>query len=90
MKATVKQFDEARGFGWLLPDDSSEAVFIHAAQLRESAPRLFALRAGQRVDFEVRSSSRKPGMTEAHSVRVIGALGDASPRLGPVRFGETP
>jgi 6-phosphogluconolactonase (cycloisomerase 2 family) len=32
----------------LLPDDSNEAVFIHAAQLRESAPRLFALRAGQR------------------------------------------
>jgi CspA family cold shock protein len=90
MQATVKSFDDGRGFGWLTPDGGGEAIFIHATQLRESSPRLFALRAGQRVEFQLRNSRRKPGATEAYGVRVISGAPDASPRVRPVRFGEAP
>jgi CspA family cold shock protein len=90
MQATVKSFDDGRGFGWLTPDGGGEAIFIHATQLRESSPRLFALRAGQRVEFKLRNSSHKPGMIEAHRIRLIATslpVDQSGPRVQPVRFG---
>ncbi|MDT5222151.1 MAG: hypothetical protein QOF15_4256 [Mycobacterium sp.] len=63
MRATGKvvRFDEARGYGFIAPDDSGEDVFLHANDLemekRQAKP-------GARVSFEVEEGNRGKFATE--------------------------
>jgi cold shock CspA family protein len=57
----VVRFDEARGYGFIAPDNSSEDVFLHANDLemekRQAKP-------GARVSFEVEEGNRGKFATE--------------------------
>jgi CspA family cold shock protein len=70
--ATVKFWSEARGFGFLVPEDGGPEVFVHVSNLED--PDLEALARGARVEFEEGLSART-GKSEAIRVRVL----DASP-----------
>lgn len=54
----VKFFNEEKGFGFIVPDDGTEDVFVHATALASSLPNLMS---DQRVSFEVISSTSKKG-----------------------------
>ena len=48
---TVKWFNDAKGFGFIKPDDGSDDVFAHFSAIQMDGFR--SLKEGQRVAFEV-------------------------------------
>ncbi len=55
---TVKWFNESKGFGFIVPDDSSEDVFVHHSNIDSSGYR--TLKEGQKVDFETGQGRKGP------------------------------
>ncbi len=48
---TVKWFNPAKGFGFIMPDDGSKDVFVHISAVERSG--LGSLREGQKVSFDL-------------------------------------
>jgi CspA family cold shock protein len=48
---TVKWFNDAKGFGFIAPEDGSADVFVHFSAIAAKGFR--SLQEGQRVSFEV-------------------------------------
>jgi CspA family cold shock protein len=48
---TVKWFNDAKGFGFIAPEDGSADVFVHYSAITAKGFR--SLQEGQRVSFEV-------------------------------------
>jgi cold shock protein len=46
----IRWFNDARGFGFIMPDDGVEDVFAHISAIQGS---LKSLREGQKVSFEL-------------------------------------
>ena len=59
-------FDEARGFGFIRPDESGSDVFVHSRDITNAD----MLRAEQKVSFEIVMDDRR-GKPRADRVRVI-------------------
>ena len=53
---TVKWFDEAKGFGFITPDDGSADVFVHFSAIVGEGFKTLA--EGQAVSFEVRKGPK--------------------------------
>jgi CspA family cold shock protein len=58
IKGTVKFFNNAKGFGFITPDDGSKDVFVPAATITQSGTA--RLKAGQRVSFETEADTKGP------------------------------
>jgi CspA family cold shock protein len=54
----VKWFNEAKGFGFIQPDDGSRDVFVHFSAIQTSGFR--KLDEGQKVSFEVVDGQKGP------------------------------
>jgi CspA family cold shock protein len=54
MRASVKFFNQDRGFGFAKPDDAQSDVFVHASQIRDGSE----LVQGDRIEFEMGTSPR--------------------------------
>lgn len=65
---TVKWFNNAKGFGFILPDNGGEDLFAHYSSIDMDGYR--TLKAGQPVDFEIEKSDK--GL-HAKQIRVSGA-----------------
>jgi len=48
---TVKWFNDAKGFGFITPDDGSEDLFAHFSAINMDGYR--ALKQDQKVEFEI-------------------------------------
>ncbi|MEO7916004.1 MAG: cold-shock protein [Dokdonella sp.] len=48
---TVKWFNDAKGFGFIAPEDGSEDVFVHFSAITATGFR--TLQEGQKVSFDV-------------------------------------
>ncbi|HPF72946.1 MAG: cold-shock protein [Rhodanobacteraceae bacterium] len=48
---TVKWFNDAKGFGFIAPEDGSDDVFVHFSAINSQGFR--TLQEGQRVSFEI-------------------------------------
>ena len=56
---TVKFFNQAKGYGFIKPDQGDKDVFVHISALQSSA--LSRLEDGMRVSFDTEPDSRGKG-----------------------------
>jgi cold shock protein len=63
---TVKWFNEAKGFGFIKPDDGGKDVFCHQSALQAAGVR--SLAEGQKVEFDVKQGAKGP---QADNVRLV-------------------
>ena len=50
---TVKWFNDAKGFGFITPDDSSGDLFAHYSAIKSNAGDHKTLKENQKVSFDV-------------------------------------
>ena len=72
----VKWFNNAKGYGFILPDEGSSDVFAHYSAIRMDGYK--TLKAGQTVRFEVEAGPK--GM-HAIAIEALEALEDAAAML---------
>lgn len=58
---TVKWFDEAKGFGFIAPEDGSNDVFVHYSAIDGKGFR--TLSEGQKVEFDSKVGPKGPQAT---------------------------
>ena len=57
-EGVVKWFNEAKGYGFISPDDGSRDVFVHFSAIQLSGFK--KLEEGQKVQFEVVDGAKGP------------------------------
>lgn len=63
---TVKWFNPTKGFGFILPDEGGNDVFVHISAVEKSGLRF--LNEGQKIEFEVQENR---GREAAVNLKVI-------------------
>ena len=62
----IKWFNDAKGFGFVTPDDGSKDVFVHFSSIQGEGFK--SLAEGDKIEFEVQESDKGP---KAANVQVI-------------------
>jgi CspA family cold shock protein len=58
---TVKWFNDAKGFGFITPEDGEKDVFVHFSSIQAGGFK--SLSEGQRVSYDVTSGDKGPQAT---------------------------
>ena len=58
---TVKWFNSSKGFGFIVPDDGGEDLFVHHSEIKTTG--YATLDEGQKVEFEVGEGKKGPCAT---------------------------
>jgi len=58
INGTVKWFNDAKGFGFITPEDGSKDVFVHFSSI--TAEGFKSLIEGQQVNFELEQGPKGP------------------------------
>ena len=63
---TVKWFNDAKGFGFITPDDGGKDLFAHFSEIKANGFR--SLQEGQKVEFVVKQGPKGPQASEIRPV----------------------
>jgi CspA family cold shock protein len=58
----VKWFNDAKGFGFITPDDGGKDLFAHFSEIQAGGFK--SLKEGQRVEFVVKQGAKGPQASE--------------------------
>jgi len=58
---TVKWFSSRKGFGFIVPDDGSDDLFVHHSEIKTDG--YASLEEGQKVEFEIGQGKKGPCAT---------------------------
>ena len=61
-QGTVKWFNDAKGFGFITPEDGGKDLFAHFSEIKASGFK--SLQEGQRVEFVVKQGPKGPQASE--------------------------
>jgi CspA family cold shock protein len=63
---TVKWFNDAKGFGFITPEDGGKDLFAHFSEIQSGGFK--SLAEGQRVEFVVKQGQKGP---QASEIRIV-------------------
>ena len=63
---TVKWFNDAKGYGFITPDEGSKDLFVHHSSITGDGFK--SLAEGSKVEYEAREGSKGPEATNVVSV----------------------
>jgi CspA family cold shock protein len=63
---TVKWFDDAKGYGFIAPEDGSKDLFVHHTNIAGDGFKTLA--EGARVQYEAREGAKGPEATNVAAV----------------------
>ncbi len=66
MKGTVKWFNDAKGFGFITPEDGSKDIFVHHSAI--SANGFRSLAEGDQVEFSIEQGPKGPNAANVNKV----------------------
>lgn len=61
-QGTVKWFNDAKGFGFITPDDGGKDLFAHFSEIKAAGFK--SLQEGQKVEFVVKQGPKGPQASE--------------------------
>ena len=62
----VKWFSSRKGFGFIVPDDGSDDLFVHHSEIKTDG--YASLEEGQKVEFEIGEGKKGPCATNVTPV----------------------
>jgi cold shock protein len=68
LQGTVKQWDDAKGWGFIVPEGGGADVFVHFREVEVARGKRRSLDFGQRVEYEIYDTGRGP---RARNVRAV-------------------
>jgi CspA family cold shock protein len=66
VQGKVKWFNDAKGYGFITPDDGGKDLFCHQAEIRMEGFR--SLKEGQAVEFDVEQGAKGPAAKNVKAV----------------------
>lgn len=66
IKGSVKWFNEAKGFGFISPEDGSKDVFVHFSAIQGNGFKTLA--EGQTVEFEIQDGQKGPSAADVLAI----------------------
>jgi len=69
MQGTVKWFNNAKGYGFIGPEDGSKDVFVHYTGIASVRAGYRSLSEGDKVTFDIVESPRGPQAADVKVVR---------------------
>ena len=81
---TVKWFNDAKGFGFISPEDGSADVFAHFSAINAKGFR--SLQEGQRVSYELTQGPKGAQASDITPAESADAMCPGKPRFGGVFF----
>ena len=66
IKGTVKWFNDAKGFGFITPEDGSKDVFVHQSAIVANGFR--SLSENDQVEFSIEQGPKGPNATNVNKI----------------------